>query len=565
LFFSLFSGVVRFDHSLTSTESAERLKTTYSMFMDVHVMIFIGFGFLMTFLRKYGHSSIGLNFLLASFTIQWYILCGGFFEQAFGDEPWDFIHINLHTLLLADFAAAVILITFGALLGKVSPLQMTALAFLEVFCFSVSEQVLYKIGILDVGGSIVVHLFGAYFGLAASWVLSSPSAASNNDNASVYHSDLFAMIGTVFLWIYWPSFVASPAGPLDQERAAIATTLSLTGSCVAAFLTSLILRRGKFSMVDVQNATLAGGVAIGSSANLAVLSPSESILIGVLGGALSVCGYVVIQPKLEHYLGVHDTCGVNNLHGMPAWLAAISSAIVMGYSGDMGTFSEATSNATHSAVYAILHERGRSASEQAGYQIACAAASFGMAIGSGMICGMLVKLLGSLPDDALFLDQKYWEVPNFELPFYFDQRGEINRETIAFEVGLEVSKHGGSSFLDLESNQRTPTIGSVGSNGGGTHGGNGGPHGGNGSGHGPSIITNELINMKLDLMLQHQMAMLPATHPAVLPGAATFTASTAPKMDPPPSVTQVSTGPAPYPMGTGMASVTPADHAAGVQ
>ena len=41
------------------------------MFMDVHVMIFIGFGFLMTFLRKYGHSSVGLNFLVAAFVIQW--------------------------------------------------------------------------------------------------------------------------------------------------------------------------------------------------------------------------------------------------------------------------------------------------------------------------------------------------------------------------------------------------------------------------------------------------------------------------------------------------------------
>ena len=110
------------------------------------------------------------------------------------------------------------LITFGALLGKVSPLQIIALGFLEIIVFSVNEQILLTIGILDVGGSIIVHLFGAYFGLAAPWVLSPPSAMSNQDNASVYHSDLFAMVGTVFLWIFWPSFVASPAGPRDQER-----------------------------------------------------------------------------------------------------------------------------------------------------------------------------------------------------------------------------------------------------------------------------------------------------------------------------------------------------------
>ena len=274
-----FSDQARHGHA----DSADALKKTYSMFMDVHVMIFIGFGFLMTFLRKYGHSSVGFNFLLAAITIQWHILCGGFFEMAFAGK-FHAIEIGLSSLLLADFAAAVVLITYGALLGKVSPMQMVVLAFFEIAFFSLNEQILLKLGILDVGGSIVVHLFGAYFGLAASWILSAKSASSNENNASVYHSDLFAMIGTLFLWVYWPSFVASPAGEHDQERAIVATTLSLAGSCLAAFMTSLILRLGKFSMVDVQNATLAGGVAIGSAANLTVLSPAESLVIGVLGG-----------------------------------------------------------------------------------------------------------------------------------------------------------------------------------------------------------------------------------------------------------------------------------------
>ena len=48
-----------------------RVDNLYKMYMDVQVMMFIGFGYLMTFLRKYGHSSIGLNFLVAAFVIQW--------------------------------------------------------------------------------------------------------------------------------------------------------------------------------------------------------------------------------------------------------------------------------------------------------------------------------------------------------------------------------------------------------------------------------------------------------------------------------------------------------------
>ena len=41
-------------------------------------MIFVGFGFLMTFLKKYGLSAVSLNLLVAAFCIQWHILVSGF-------------------------------------------------------------------------------------------------------------------------------------------------------------------------------------------------------------------------------------------------------------------------------------------------------------------------------------------------------------------------------------------------------------------------------------------------------------------------------------------------------
>jgi ammonium transporter Rh len=85
----------------------------------------------------------------------------------------------------------------------------------------------------------------------------------------------------------------------------------------------------KFDMVDVQNASIAGGVAVGTTANM-MLGPVGAQVIGFLAGSLSVIGYVFIQPFLETRFGIFDTCGVHNLHGMPGVLAGISGIILSG-------------------------------------------------------------------------------------------------------------------------------------------------------------------------------------------------------------------------------------------
>lgn len=50
---------------------------TYQVYQDVHVMIWIGFGFLMTFLRKYSQSAVGLTFLIGAVLVQVALLCDG--------------------------------------------------------------------------------------------------------------------------------------------------------------------------------------------------------------------------------------------------------------------------------------------------------------------------------------------------------------------------------------------------------------------------------------------------------------------------------------------------------
>jgi ammonium transporter Rh len=55
---------------------------------------------------------------------------------------------------------------------------------------------------------MTIHTFGAYFGLAACFFYHPAKAVEDKDKicGSSYTSNLVAMIGTLFLFMYWPSF-----------------------------------------------------------------------------------------------------------------------------------------------------------------------------------------------------------------------------------------------------------------------------------------------------------------------------------------------------------------------
>lgn len=420
LFIILFAIFIEYsdeaDGTLLPIDGQPIVTQLYPFFTDVHVMIFIGFGFLMTFLRKYGYTAVGLNFLLGAFCIQWYLLVGGFWENViFGH--WEYLHVSIFHLIKADFCTGAVLITFGAVLGKTTPLQMIVIAFMEVIVFSINEAVSLKLAIADLGGSLVIHAFGAYFGLALSWIITPAGAKGNNDNAAVYRSDMFAMIGTIFLWMYWPSFNGALGLGATQHRAIVNTLLSLCASCVTAFVASYVIRgERQFNMVDIQNATLAGGVAMGAAADM-VLHPAVALGIGCFSGIVSVWGFSKLQPFLERKMGLHDTCGVHNLHGMPGLIgaiAAISAAAWAPYSA----YSE--------QLYQVFPDRDvRSASKQASLQFAFLCITMGFALVGGAVTGLIVKSLSK--QIKYFVDDEFWEVPKLEIPYYFDERGEIIR------------------------------------------------------------------------------------------------------------------------------------------
>merc|ERR1719320_1091464 len=104
----------------------------------------------------------------------------------------------------------ICIISFGGLLGRITPTQLLVMAIIEILFYVLNEQIgVVKSQAVDMGGSMYVHSFGAYFGLAVSAVMGAPKGDSKKAeklNSAVYQSDLLAMVGTIFLFMFWPSF-----------------------------------------------------------------------------------------------------------------------------------------------------------------------------------------------------------------------------------------------------------------------------------------------------------------------------------------------------------------------
>ena len=69
------NGSNKAEYDKINLAATESVQTIYSMYQDINVMVFIGFGFLMVFLKTHSWSAVGFNFIISCWAIQWTILC----------------------------------------------------------------------------------------------------------------------------------------------------------------------------------------------------------------------------------------------------------------------------------------------------------------------------------------------------------------------------------------------------------------------------------------------------------------------------------------------------------
>lgn len=299
---------------------------SYARSIHILAMLLLGFGFLMVFLRGHEFTTLTATFLAVSISIPVYLLVKSFL-------PGEFEVMNISGFLYAEFAAASLLICMGAVLGRLKMDQYFVLSILFTVAYIFNEWLLLESGLfegfLDTGGSVAIHAFGAYFGLGvvattAKKFQDKPGPKTNKV------SNEFCLLGSMVLWLFWPSFTSAVVAPELGYSTVLNTVLALCGSTLATYVFSKLIR-GKIEVEDIANAALAGGVCIGSTCSTA--NPGFAMVIGICAGTLSTLGFSIIAPKVCKLIRGTDTCGVHNLHGMPGLLGGLFGIAITGNVG----------------------------------------------------------------------------------------------------------------------------------------------------------------------------------------------------------------------------------------
>jgi ammonium transporter Rh len=121
-------------------------------------MVIIGFGFIMTYLKRYGYGSIGFNLLIVAFAIQWSLLVHGWINWNEGNGQFS---LNLNKLvkmvsffivlmfcfrlIVADLTSVAVIISFGVIIGTVTSSQLIVMVLFEVVAQIANEFICINI------------------------------------------------------------------------------------------------------------------------------------------------------------------------------------------------------------------------------------------------------------------------------------------------------------------------------------------------------------------------------------------------------------------------------------
>ena len=309
---------------LGGTESFLMEELQFGKNLDVWFMLML-VAFLMLFIKKF-EWGVCLAVLLsaaASFVVYLGI------QQFCYEAIW-----NQTLLIKAVICSITLVIAIGVFLGTCKMWQYFLVGVLFAFVYyvvqyyimgSVCESIFGEFA-TDPGGSVLVHMCAAYFGLGVALGIRE-KRAFNEPMYTTTHSVTFVWLASMLLWMLWPSFVTSLLDPSQITWGTITCYMAGMGSLISTYIVCVAIQ-GKVNPLIYTYAMLCGPVAIG--APLLSVGPWGALLIGLIAGAVSALCFIYLQPWLCSKLGVLDVMGVHNLHGVGGWMGAIFVCIVIG-------------------------------------------------------------------------------------------------------------------------------------------------------------------------------------------------------------------------------------------
>lgn len=181
------------ESAMVSTEN----EFMYEKSIHIMVMLLVGFGFLMVFIKKYGYTSLTATYLVVALSLPLYMLIRPYL--------WGSIEnisiANISMLLYAEFAAASLLIAIGGPLGRVNTSQYLLIGLLFTPLYAINEWLLFSGEVipsgafLDTAGSVMIHAFGAYFAFGMIIPLTAKRETEINVESSKISNEFLQCLG----------------------------------------------------------------------------------------------------------------------------------------------------------------------------------------------------------------------------------------------------------------------------------------------------------------------------------------------------------------------------------
>ena len=191
-----------------------------------------------------------------------------------------------------------------------------------------SEGWLYKAGVIDFAGGIVVHATAGASALTLAWMLGRRQGYPNSLKPP--HNPGMVMTGAAMLWVGWFGFNAGSAAGANGS-AGMAMLVTHISAATASLVWMFIewKKTGKPGLVGIVTGTIAGLATITPASGS--VGPMGAILIGASAGCVCyfACGFV------KEKLGVDDSLDVAAVHGVGGILGTLMVSFV-GLEGPLG-------------------------------------------------------------------------------------------------------------------------------------------------------------------------------------------------------------------------------------